>query len=409
MICRQSTGSCRLSTACATTMRIMHGLLAVVAAFLLLLSTAFLPAQETSPAAAEMDKPMPSLELMVGQMILTGFRGTDASDSSAILADIRAGYVGGVILFSRDVALGKPDRNIMSPKQLNDLTDLLHTTAAESGFGLPLIISIDQEGGRVARLTTERGFAQTLSAEQLAATGSLTQIREAGREIGQELHRYGINVDFAPVVDVNVNPDNPAIGKLGRSFGASPEMVSTYALSFLRGLQTAGVTGCIKHFPGHGSAFNDSHLGITDITSTWSENELQPFRDIILSGACRMVMTGHLFHSRLDSAHPATLSPYILTRMLRQQLGFEGVIITDDMQMRALSDQYKLEDAAILAIAAGADIILVGNNLAYDPDAARRIHAALLARAAQSPDFRRRIEESYSRIVKLKRHLPQVK
>lgn len=388
-------------------MRIMHGWRVLGALLVLCMISPACPAQESARKANDMDKSMPSLELMAGQMILTGFRGTDASDSGAILADIRAGYVGGVILFARDVALGTADRNILSPKQLNELTDQLHTTAAAGSSGLPLIISIDQEGGRVARLTPARGFTQSLSAEQLAATSSLRQIREAGREIGQELHKYGINVDFAPVVDVNVNPDNPAIGKLGRSFGATPELVSTYALTFLRGLQSTGVTGCIKHFPGHGSAFNDSHLGITDITGTWSENELQPFRDIILSGACRMVMTGHLFHSRLDSAHPATLSPYILTRMLRQQLGFEGVIITDDMQMRALSDQYKLEDSAILAVAAGADIILVGNNLSYEPDAARRIHAALLALAAQSPDFRRRIEESFARIVELKRQMPQ--
>ncbi len=347
----------------------------------------------------------PSLEYMAGQLILTGFRGTTPAECASILDDVRAGRVRGVILFARDVALNRPVRNIVSPAQVRELTAALQEAARPSG--LPLLIAVDQEGGRVARLTPDRGFLPTWSAEELGAGGSLLRVRGAAEAIGRELNASGFNLDFAPVADVNVNPDNPVIARAGRSFSAESTVVSMFDLEFLRGLHATGVLGCLKHFPGHGSAFNDSHAGLTDITATWSETELQPYRDLILCGECQLIMTGHLFNRRLDPEYPATLSHRTLTGLLRGELGYDGVIITDDLQMRAITDHYGLEQAAILALRAGADLLLIGHNLSGDLQVAGVLQSALTQEARRSAEFRTRLEESYRRVLKLKQGLRQ--
>lgn len=304
----------------------------------------------------------PPLRTMLGQMLLVGFRGANLPDDAPILRDIRVHGLGGVILFDRDVQLKTTGRNIQGAGQVKALTARLQAAAAT-----PLFIAVDQEGGRVRRLREEAGFPYSPSAKAMGR-GTPDETRREGEKTGRLLADLGINLDFAPVVDVDVNPASPAIGALERSFSADPETVAAHALAFSRGLLSQGVLPCLKHFPGHGSARADSHLGLTDISETWSPAELIPYERLIPEGAGPLVMCGHLFLRRFDADHPATLSPAVLTGLLRERLGFRGVIVSDDMQMRAVTEHYGLEEAVLRAVEAGVDILVFGNNLDYDPD-----------------------------------------
>jgi beta-N-acetylhexosaminidase len=337
---------------------------------------------------------------MVGQMLMVGFRGTELADDASILEDIRRRNIGGVILFDYDVELGKPDRNIKSPAQLKQLVSRL-----ESAASTPLLIAIDQEGGTVNRLKEKYGFAPTYSAEQLGDRDDPAFTQKCAYDIASTLAEMGINVNFAPCVDVNVNPDNPAIGSRGRSFSADPEKVALHARAFAEGLGRGGVLSCIKHFPGHGSAYNDSHKGLTDITDTWTESELIPFRRMTESAAADMVMTAHLINTNVDPNYPATLSRRFITDILRGELGWGGVIVTDDMQMGAIVQEYSFSRAVRLSINAGADILLFGNNLHYEPDAAEKTIEIITEMVSSGEISAGRIEQSYQRIMRLKNSL----
>lgn len=362
----------------------MIRLLVVLVPLLMLPSTLF---------AAE---PEPSLRTMLGQMLLVGFRGAELADDAPILRDIRDHNLGGVILFDRDVQLGTTGRNIQSPGQVRALTAGLQAAAAT-----PLFIAVDQEGGRVRRLREEAGFPYSPSAKALGQ-GTPEATRQEGERTGLMLADLGINVNFAPVADVDVNPDSPAIGALERSFSPDPQIVAAHALAFSEGLRSGGVLPCLKHFPGHGSAMADSHQGLTDISRTWSEAELIPYERLIPLGAAPMIMCGHLFLDRFDAELPATLSPAVLTGLLRERLGFEGVIVSDDMQMRAITAHYGLEDAVLRAVEAGADILIFGNNLDYDPDIVPRA-IDILARGVEDGRLTKaRIAASWGRIAAAK-------
>jgi beta-N-acetylhexosaminidase len=218
----------------------------------------------------------------------------------------------------------------------------------------------------------------------------------------------GINVDFAPVADVNVNPANPVIGALGRSFSADPETVARHDAAFARGLARSGVIACLKHFPGHGSAWNDSHQGMCDVTDTWSAAELVPYERLFVQGWRGMVMTGHLFNAHLDPRDPATLSRATIGGLLRSRLGFDGVVVSDDMQMRAVTAQYGFDKAVELAVLAGVDVLLFGNNLDYDPDVDARATAVIRAMVADGRVSRERLRASGERIARLKAGLAPV-
>lgn len=342
-----------------------------------------------------------SLETMAGQMLMVGFRGLTLAPGSPIYEDVTQGRLAGVIFFDYDVALKKPLRNIQSASQVKSLVQAFQKIAP-----VPLFFAVDQEGGRVARLKPKFGFPPTLSAAKLGALGDLRQTQDAGYSIGEALKSAGLNLDFAPVVDVNTNPENPVIGKLERSFSRDPEKVAQQAGAFIQGLHQAGRISCIKHFPGHGSAWNDSHLGMVDVTETWRESELLPYQQLIEQGRCDMVMTAHIFNSTLDPEHPATLSKSTITGVLRRRLGFDGVVVSDDMQMKAMRSYYSLEQAVELAVNAGVDILLFGNNLNYDPGVAKRAHALLLRMVHDERISEERIRQSYERVMRLKKRLP---
>ena len=238
----------------------------------------------------------------------------------------------------------------------------------------------------------------------MAATGVAASASAA------ELRALGINWNLAPVVDVNVFPESPAIGALERSFSADPEVVAAHAAAFARAHAAADVISSLKHFPGHGSAAGDTHLGVTDVTASFvREDELAPYRMLIEDGYEDPVMTAHIVNRDLDpSGRPATLSTAIVTGLLREDLGFRGVILSDDMQMGAIVEQYSLERAAVEAVKAGVDMILIANQLSDDRTEVYRVKRAILDAVAEGEISEDRIYESVERILALKRRYGMV-
>ena len=342
----------------------------------------------------------PSVEDMAGQMLLVGFRGQEPEECGAILKDIRTRHLGGVILFKRDAHNAQIPLNIRDAAQVERLTAALRGASAQ----YPLFIAVDQEGGKVARFLPRDGFPAFPSAEELGR-GTIEATRRNATGMGHMLKGLGVNLNFAPVLDVNVYPSSPAIGRLGRSFSADPQAVAAHGAAFADGLNSAGVVAVFKHFPGHGSAHADSHKGITDITATWSERELAPYRSVLGRPGPHMVMTGHLFHAGIDPALPATLSPAVINGLLRGRLGYDGVVVTDDLQMDAIAAEYTLEEVVLRAVGAGADILLFGNNLDYDPDIVAKVQAIIVRAVENGTIPRARLEASWGRIMKLKRQM----
>ncbi len=339
-----------------------------------------------------------SLSIKIGQMLMVGFRGLDASSDPAFEKALRAGQIGGVVLFDYDVPAKLPVRNIESPEQVRRLTAELQRLAP-----IPLFIAIDQEGGRVCRLKPARGFPPTVSAAHLGKLDNADSTRQAAGTTAKLLKNLGINMNLAPVVDLNVNPENPVIGKLDRSFSSDPAMVARQARLVVDAFHRHGIIAVLKHFPGHGSSTTDTHKDFTDVTNTWSKTELEPYRSLKREGYDNPVMTAHVFNAHLDSLYPATLSKATIDGLLRQQLGFRGVVISDDMQMKAIADRYGLEQAIRLAINAGVDVLLFGNNVgAYDPKIAEKAHAIIRRLVDNDSISPERIDQSYRRIMALK-------
>lgn len=339
------------------------------------------------------------LDMKIGQMVMIGFRGTSLEESPGLTEDITRLNLGGVVLFDYDVPSGSPGRNITSPDQLRQLTSELQQASR-----IPLLIAVDQEGGRIARLKTKYGFPKSISAGRLGQLNNADSTFRATLSIAETLEKAGINVNFAPVVDLDSNPDNPVIGSLERSFSADPDEVTSHASAAVKALHAKKIIATLKHFPGHGSSATDTHKDFTDITESWKKTELMPYRKLVDEGYRDLVMTAHVFNASLDPVHPATLSKPVITGLLRDSLGFSGVVISDDMQMKAVADHYSLETAIPLAIEAGVDILLFANNSTYDAGIAEKavtIIRSLVEKGTISPA---RIDSSYRRIMALKQH-----
>jgi len=348
--------------------------------------------------------PQPSLADKIGQMVLAGFRGLSATDRDPIIQDLHHRNLGAAILFDQEMAdQHLPTRNIQSPGQVRALVTSLHQAART-----PLLVGIDQEGGRVNRLKPAYGFPETFSHEELGLRHDPSFTFQHAALIAKTLAGLGLNLNFAPVVDLDANPDNPIIKGKKRSFHSDPEIVATHALAYARAHRQHGVLTCPKHFPGHGSAKGDTHLGLVDVTQTWRERELIPFQRMIESGFTEIIMTAHVFNARLDPERPATLSRRVLQGVLRDQLGYRGLIISDDMEMRAITSQYGLEKAIHFGIEAGLDILCFGNNMSYDRNIGEKVTGLIqrLVESGQLPEAR--IDESYRRIMNLKERLPRL-
>lgn len=301
-----------------------------------------------------------TLDQAIGQMFMFGFRGADYPAASEIALAIKNNALGGYILFEMDVKT-RGQRNIISRKQVQKLNSDLQNASIDY-TGLPLLAAVDYEGGYVNRLPEKLGFPKTYNAVEFAALPP-EEAQAAANSLATTTRDAGFNIDFAPVVDLNVNPDNPIIGAKHRSFSADPAIVKVNAQRIINAFKEVNILSCLKHFPGHGSSTGDSHLGCVDITDTWTNNELLPYYNTDAD----MVMIGHLVNRQLDpSGLPASLSHKMVQELLREELKFNGIIVSDDLQMQALTDHYSLEDMLTLTINAGCDLIIIAQQLGED-------------------------------------------
>lgn len=354
-----------------------------------------------------------SLRNKIGQMLIIGFEGKQLDDQSPIVRAMNESNIGGVILFDYNYRTKKFDKNIESPEQVKKLNHQLQhankvANQTHHRSSLPLLISVDYEGGNVNRLKNEYGFPETVSAANVGKM-NIVEAGQVADRMGQTLEDAGFNLNFAPDLDVNVNPDNPIIGKLERSFSANSTDVASYGNLFSSYFLRHGVQCAYKHFPGHGSSNADSHLGFVDVTDTWQESELEPYK-LLLGGndTCGMIMTAHIVNRNLDeSGLPATFSHKVLTELLREQLQFDGVIITDDMQMKAISGHFGLEQALTLAVNAGADMFIFGNQLSDTPQDPKEVIDIIEAKVKSGEISQRRIDEAYRHIVAFKNSNPR--
>lgn len=323
---------------------------------------------------------MMTLEEKIGQMLLVGFEGTEAPEH--ILNWLREGKIGGVILFVR---------NIGTPQQLAALTRQIHEAAR-----FPALIAIDQEGGTVARL--RQGYTESPGAMALSASGSEDLTERVSLMMAREMRAMGINWTYAPVVDISYNAENPTVST--RSFGSDRVQVGRMAAAAVRGFQRGGVAACAKHFPGLGDTPVDTHFALPALDTPVDhllENDLPPYRDTIAAGLST-IMTTHTIYSALDPDLPATLSPVIIQRLLRDELGFDGVVTTDCMEMKAISDNHPPEESATLAALAGVDLILVSHTV----EAQERSYKGLLEAARSGRLPASIIDAANARIAALK-------
>ncbi len=328
-----------------------------------------------------------SLAVTCGQLIVGGFQGTTLPSSYA--RALKNGERAGAILFRRNL-----------PPDLEDLARLNAAILAASRSDLPPIIGVDQEGGRVARIAAPALRVPPM--QTLAKLGDLAFAERVATCMATELATLGFTTSFAPVLDVHSHPNNPVIGD--RSFGTSAELVARYGVAFASGLQNAGVFACGKHFPGHGDTHLDSHFDLPVVAherARLDAIELVPFR-AAARGGIESLMTAHVVVSTIDPEVPATLSRAICTDLLRGELGFRGVLISDDLEMKAVADRFPVEESAVRSISAGCDLLLVCSDEALQT----RAHEALVRRAENDAAFRERCEEAFARGLALRRRFP---
>ena len=297
------------------------------------------------------------IERMISKMVVLGFNGESVNPNDEIYKNVKSG-LGGVILFDKDPNDKQKVKNVRDKEQLKKLTSQLQAISKQK-----LLISIDQEGGIVQRLKSVDGFVNTPKASEVALNGE-NFAKQSYALLAKDLKESGINTDFAPVVDLAINKENKVIVTRGRSFGESSKEVIKYSLIFVDELKKQKIISVLKHFPGHGSSLGDSHLGFVDISNTWSQKELEPYKYFIQNNKVDMIMSAHVFNKNLDKDYPATLSYEINTKLLRYKLGYEGVLISDDLQMSAISKHYDLKETLTLAINSGVNMLLFANQLA---------------------------------------------
>ena len=287
---------------------------------------------------------MENLKQLLHKMLIVGFDGQDILNNNKLITQIKNG-LGGVILFDHYIGDKTKAKNIYSPEQLKKLTLELQNISDN-----PLIICIDQEGGKVARLKSHKGFKETSSAKSIA-TLSTDEAKAEYEKLASQLSDLGVNCNFAPLVDLGINKDSKIIYELDRCFGDDGEIVVKYGEIFMDALSKHNIINVLKHFPGHGSAKGDSHEGFVDISNTWDEVELFPYKKLLHK--TNMIMSAHVYNSKLDEKYPSTLSYNTNTKLLREQLGYDGVLVTDDLQMLAIKEHYEKEKAIELAINSG--------------------------------------------------------
>ncbi len=335
---------------------------------------------------------MDSLDIKIGQMILIGV--PKAELDTLVLEEVRTGKVGALIFFEKNI-----------PSRPNAFASVKKMTwTYQNAAPIPLFICIDQEGGKVNRLKEKYGFTRSITAASIGKYGSMDSVRFYAEATAATLAGLGINVNFAPTVDLAINKENTVIVKPERSYSSNADSVVLMAREVIKEHRKFGIVTALKHFPGHGSSKEDTHFGVADVTNTWSERELEPFKKLIKEGYADGVMTSHIVNKKLDaSGLPGTLSKPILDGILRKKLGYNGVVFSDDMQMHAISKNYGLEETVRLAINAGVDIMCFSNNIqGSDVRTVDIVHAMIRKMVTKGEITPKRIDESYRRIIQLK-------
>ena len=324
------------------------------------------------------------MEEAVGEMLVVGFEGTGPEPPEAIAEALEQGRIGGVILFSR---------NVEDVEQVAALNRRIHQLAGDRGH--PPFVAIDQEGGRVMRI--REGVTSIPPMREVGESGIET-VADTSEVIATDLKELGFNLNFAPVLDVDTNPDNPVIGD--RAFGSDPDVVARAGGAYLYGHNVAGVVPCGKHFPGHGDTETDSHHELPVLMhepDRLRDVEFRPFEAAIGAGI-PMIMTAHILMPAIDTVRPATFSPAILDNLLREELGFEGVVISDDLEMKAVADRYDIEEMVDLGLETSLDIFLICHTEAKW----RKAFETILERAKSDASIRDRVFESAERVRSLK-------
>jgi beta-N-acetylhexosaminidase len=349
-----------------------------------------------SPAKPTVDLPtIDSLDVKIGQMILIGINNaTSLSDTASVLREIKDHKVGGIVLF---------EKNVSPSNSKDNLKKLIATLQASAN--IPLFITIDEEGGKVHRLKEKYGFIGMPSAAYLGKLDRVDSTMFYTARLAALMADLGINLNFAPDVDLALNKNNPVIAKIERSYSDDPAMVTKHALASIKTHHQYGVKTILKHFPGHGSSNSDTHKGMTDVTQLWKKAELEPYRNLIKTGQVDAIMTAHIINCKLDTTClPATLSKTIVNGLLRNQLNYKGVVCSDDMQMYAISKYYGTENAIRMAIEAGVDLLLFGNNVnPKDVITASQMHAIIKQLVKSGQISEDRIDGSFRRIIRLKK------
>ncbi|MFI3318857.1 MAG: glycoside hydrolase family 3 N-terminal domain-containing protein [Rikenellaceae bacterium] len=331
-----------------------------------------------------------TIEQKAAKLLIVGMDGTEIAPQCPTTKAVEELGVSGVILF---------ERNIATMESLKKLCYDLQTLSPED-----LFIAIDQEGGRVNRMKTKYGFQEMISQKEAAASDKLA--RQTSATIASALAEMGINLNFSPCVDTESNPDCPVIGKLDRSFSSDSRRVGFLSEIYINEHHRRGILTSLKHFPGHGSSLKDSHNGFTDITNSWSEDELAPFKYLIERDLCDMIMVSHLFNESIDKEYPATLSKATIDGLLREKMGWRGVVITDDMQMRAITDHYGFDEAIVLAINAGVDLFIIGGNIIRDSISVPERFVSVIVEAIESGKITiEQLDKAVERIESLRERL----
>jgi beta-N-acetylhexosaminidase len=377
-----------------------------------LLLEACLPGPSTGPPSAgasgsiaTQGTPIPSIEpgtsgqavalrRKIARLLVVGFRGLRVEIDDWIASAIAVDGLGGVILFDKDRT--EPARNIRTQRQVTRLISDVKALAP----GRELIVAIDQEGGLVTRLSPAYGFPDLASEASIGSKGDAA-VQAWAEGLVATIADVGINLNLAPVVDVNVNPKNPAIGALDRAFSKDPAVVARDASLEVVAHRARGVRTALKHFPGLGSATKNTDFGVSDVTKTWSTTELTPYKSLLGQGLVDVIMAGNLVNGQIDAAAPASLSRGTVTDLLRDELGWDGVVITDDLQAGAITEAFGAEDALALAIDAGNDLLLFANQQVYDQNVVTWACDTIegFVQAGRVPE--ERIERSYERVMSL--------
>ncbi len=337
----------------------------------------------------------PTLEEKIAKMLIVGVDGTSLNIDGQTASDVRDKKVGGVILFERNITPVGPKNN--SIEKLAKLSSDLQNLRKDK-----IIISIDQEGGKVTRLKSKYGFPNFVSAKYLGDLDNIDSTKYYADLTASWLQKLNINTNFAPCVDLIANENCPVISKLNRSFSKDEMEVFEHASQVIKSHKDKGVYTAVKHFPGHGSSTIDSHLGFTDVSETWNEKELIPFAEIVKNGDVSMIMVAHVFNSKFDDKYPASLSEKTINGLLRRELGWQGVVVTDDMLMKAIVDNFDYEHSIELAINAGCDLFIYSANISKTKEPASVFFIRIVKKLiSEGKVTEKRIDESYNRINNL--------